>query len=328
MDRMKIAITGVAGMIGAHLAELLISKEYQIYGIDNFSFGKISNLKEVQNSKYFNIKNIDILDSEALEKHIGQCEIIIHLAAIKKVSENQDSLPTLDVNTVGTKNILDLAKKNKIKVIFASTSDVYGSSDNLPFTEGQDLLIGDSSAKRWAYAVSKLYCEQLCFAYQKNYNMHISILRYFGGFSEKSAILWSGGHVPIFIDKLLNDETVQIHGDGLQTRSMAHASDLARGTYLALRNIEKCSGEIINIGNHEEISVLDTLYMIADELNIDKNKLKINYVPEKEIFGTYKDLRRRVPNLEKAKRILNYEPLFKFKDAIKLVIKEKLKSSK
>ena len=154
--------------------------------------------------------------------------------------------------------------------------------------------------------------------------MKIVILRYFGGFSDKSALLWSGGHIPIFIDQLMKNEEVTIHGDGLQTRSMGHASDLAIGTYLALKNIDKCSGEIINIGNDEEISILDSVYLIAEELKIKKEEIKLKFIPEKEVFGTYKDLRRRIPNLDKAKKLLGYHPSIKFKDALKLVIKKKL----
>jgi UDP-glucose 4-epimerase len=316
---LKIAITGVAGMIGSHLSQILINKGYQLIGIDNLKVGSVDNIKDIISDENFKFFSFDIRDKALLKKNIQDCDIIVHLAAIKKVIESQSSFETLDVNVKTTQNILEISKEIGAKVIFASTSDVYGISENIPFREDQNLIIGDSKAKRWAYAVSKLYCEHLCISYQKDLNVDLVILRYFGGFSEKSSFSWSGGHVPIFINQILNNFPVTVHGDGKQTRSMGHADDLAYGTYLAIKNIEKCSGEIINIGNTEEFSVIDTVYLIGSVLRKDPKEIKIEFIPEKEVFGTYKDLRRRVPDISKAKKLLNYEPKVPFKEAIERV---------
>ena len=129
-------------------------------------------------------------------------------------------------------------------------------SPNIPFKEDGDLLLGPSMIKRWAYAVSKLYGEQLAYAYYKDESVPVVILRYFGGFSARSSFLWSGGHIPIFIKAALKNETMTIHGDGTQTRSMAYISDIVNGTFLAMEN-DNAIGEIINIGNDEEMSVID-----------------------------------------------------------------------
>ena len=317
---MRIGVTGVAGMLGSHLSEILIDEGHEVIGIDDLSYGSLSNLEKVIDNKNFHFLNFDVRVNDLLRHALMGCEIFIHLAAVKKVVEAQPSFETLDVNVSATKNILDLARVTGAKVIFASTSDVYGSSPDLPFKEDQDLVLGQSLAKRWAYAVSKLYCEHLCVSYFKDFGVKVVMLRYFGGFSEKSAFLWSGGHVPIFIDQIMHKKPVTVHGDGLQTRSMGHASDLAYGTYLAIKNIDNCAGEIINIGNDEEITVLDAAYMIADELKIKRDDLDVEFIPEKEIYGTYKDLRRRRPDLTKAKKILGYSPRIPLKNAIKLVI--------
>ena len=324
----KIAITGVAGMIGSHLSEILINKGYELVGIDNLKVGSKDNIKDIISSEKFKFFSFDIRDKELLRKNIQDCDIIVHLAAIKKVVESQSSFETLDVNVKTTQNILEIAKEIGAKVIFASTSDVYGMSETIPFKEDQDLIIGDSKAKRWAYAVSKLYCEHLCVTYQKDLNVDLVILRYFGGFSEKSSFSWSGGHVPIFINQILNNLPVTIHGDGKQTRSMGHADDLAYGTYLAIKNIEKCFGEIINIGNTEEFSIIDTVYLIGSVLRKDPKDIKIEFIPEKEVFGNYRDLRRRVPDISKAKRLLNYEPKVPFKEAIARVAETLSKNEK
>ena len=315
----KILITGVAGMIGSHLLDALLrDNRYEIIGIDNLCFGKIENIKHNFNNPNFKFYNIEVLDFDSL-KIIGKdIDIIIHLAAIKKIAEEDLSLPTLKVNYKGTENVFEIAKMWGSKVIFASTSDVYGMSPNLPFREDGDLLLGPSMVKRWSYAVSKLYGEQLAFAYFKDGGVPIVILRYFGGFSLRSSFQWSGGHIPIFINKILKDEEVIIHGDGKQTRSMAYVTDLVDGTILTLEN-ENAVGEIINLGNDEEMSVIASAKLIHKLANTGK-KLKLKFVPFVEIFGKYKDIMRRIPDLSKAKRILNYSPKVKLRKAIILTI--------
>ncbi len=319
--QLKIGITGVAGMLGAHLSEILISYGYEIIGIDDLRVGTLKNLDQVLSSPNFRIENINALDKDLLQQALINCDVIVHLAAVKKVVEKQSAFETLNVNVQATKNVLEIAKETGASVLFASTSDVYGVSESIPFKEDQNLVIGDSTSKRWAYAASKIYSEHLCFSYYKDMGVPIVILRYFGGFSEKSAFIWSGGHIPVFIDQIKNKKIVTIHGDGKQTRSMGHAIDLAFGTYLAIKKLPLCIGEIINIGNNEEISVLDSAFMIAEELNVEKSSIKFEFIPEKEVFGNYKDLRRRVPDLTKAKKLLNYEPKISFKKALKMIIK-------
>tara|TARA_B100001057_G_scaffold473194_1_gene537328 strand:+ start:664 stop:1623 length:960 start_codon:yes stop_codon:yes gene_type:complete len=316
---MKFFITGVAGMIGAHFLELILREGHEAVGIDNLSVGKRENIKDFLDNEKFSFYELDLLDKkEKILNKINNCDVVVHLAAIKKVSENQEAFPTLNVNVKSTEVILDYALKFKKKVIFASTSDVYGLSEDLPFKESSNSVIGPSTAKRWAYAVSKLYCEQMCMAYQKEFRMDILILRYFGGFSEKSSFTWSGGHITLFIDQILNGKPVTIHGDGLQTRSIGHGSDLAKGTYLASKS--DISGEIINIGNNEELSVIDTVKLLSRLMNIDLDTIKIEYIPDEIVFGDYKDVRRRVPDLSKAKKLLNYSPSVSTEDAIKLVL--------
>ncbi len=261
-----------------------------------------------------------ILDTDTLKILGKDTDTIIHLAAVKKISEKDISLPTLLVNTKGTENVLETAKMWGCKVVFASTSDVYGMSPELPLNEDGDLLLGPSLIRRWSYAVSKLYGEQLSFAYLHDHKVPVVVIRYFGGFSPRSSFAWSGGHVPIFIRAILQDKEVVIHGDGHQTRSMGFVSNLVNGTVLALEN-DKAIGEIINIGNDEELSVLDTAKLIHRIANT-KHDLKLKFVPLSEVFGKYKDIQRRIPDLTKAKRILGYEPKVKLEDAVRLTILE------
>jgi UDP-glucose 4-epimerase len=144
------------------------------------------------------------------------------------------------------------------------------------------------------------------------------ILRYFGGFSPRSSFAWSGGHIPIFIRAILKDEEVTIHGDGSQSRSMAYVDDLVDGTILAMEN-QNAVGQVFNLGNNEEMSVLDTAKLIHKLANSGR-ELKLNFVPFQAVFGDYKDIMRRVPDLTKARKILGYKPRYSLRDAIQMTI--------
>ena len=316
-------ITGVAGMIGSHLLDYMIEKEYQIIGIDDFSFGKIENIQSNLGKDRFKFYRVDIQDYETLKILSKDVDIIVHLAAVKKVSELDSSMATLKVNVNGTENVFEAARMWGCKVIFASTSDVYGMSLDLPFREGGDLLLGPSMIKRWSYAVSKLYCEQMAFAYYKDYSVPVVILRYFGGFSPRASFSWSGGHVPIFIDAILNDREVTIHGDGKQTRCMAYVDDIVEGTFLAIEN-KKAVGEVINLGNDEEMSVIDTALLIHKIASTGK-ELKLKYIKMEDVFGKYKDILRRRPDLTKAQNFLGYKPKISIEEAIRRTVEHRRK---
>lgn len=319
MDKKKVFITGVAGMIGSHLLDALLeSGRYTVAGMDDFSFGNEGNIRQNLGNPDFRFERADILDPAALKGLSEGAGIIVHLAAVKKIAEADSSLPTLMVNTRGTEYVLEVARKLGAKVVLASTSDVYGMSAELPHREDGDLLLGPSMIKRWSYAVSKLYDEQLAFGYHHDHGVPIVVLRYFGGFSPRSSFKWSGGHIPIFVNAVLNDEEVLIHGDGSQTRSMAYVDDLVRGTVAAMEE-ERAVGEIINLGNDEEVSVIDTARLIH-RLAGTGRELKIRFVPFEEIFGKYKDIMRRIPDLDKAKSLLGYSPRVKLEEAVSMMI--------
>ena len=317
----KVLITGIAGMIGSHLLDYLIEKNYEIIGIDNLSFGKLENIQSRFDVERFKFYRVDVRDFDTLKILSRDVDIIVHLAAVKKIGESDSSMDTLLVNQRGTENIFEAARMWGCRVIFASTSDVYGMTPDLPFRENGGLLLGPSMIKRWSYAVAKLYCEQMAFAYYKDYSVPVVILRYFGGFSPRSSFSWSGGHIPIFVNQILNDQEVTIHGDGTQSRSMAWVDDLVKGTFLAMEN-ELAVGEIINLGNDEEMTVIDTAHLIHKLADTGK-EIKIKHIEMEEIFGKYKDILRRKPDLSKAKEILGYVPKTNLKEAIKIMIEQR-----
>jgi len=306
-------------MIGSHLLDALLeSGRYRVAGLDNLSFGKLENISRWRGDPGFRFVEGDVLDAGLVRDLTRESDIVVHLAAVKKISEVDSRLPTLLVNTRGTENVLEAAREARTKIILASTSDVYGMSPDLPFREDGDLLLGPSMVRRWSYAVSKLYDEQLTFGYHHQYGIPVVILRYFGGFSPRSSFQWSGGHVPIFVRAILDDQEVTVHGDGSQTRSMAYVDDLVRGTVLALEK-DSAVGKIINLGNPEEVSVLETARMIH-RIAATGKELKIKFVPFAEVFGQYRDIMRRRPDLTRAKEILGYEPRVSFEEALRLTI--------
>ncbi|MES2856204.1 MAG: NAD-dependent epimerase/dehydratase family protein, partial [Bdellovibrionota bacterium] len=314
MSKKTVMITGVAGMIGSHfLDKVLKSGKYTVVGVDNLKIGTLENIKSQVGNPDFKFYKLDILDFDSMKILGRDVDIIVHLAAEKKIGEAQSSIPTLETNTQGTKNIFELAKMWGSKVIYASTSDVYGMSPDLPLREDGDLLLGPSMIKRWSYAVSKLYGEQLAYAYYYDYKVPMVVLRYFGGFSHRANFAWSGGHLPIFISQILKNESVTVHGDGTQTRSMSFVEDIVDGTMLAMES-EAAIGEIINLGNDEELSVVDTARLIH-EIAKTGHELKIDFIPMSELFGQYKDILRRIPDMTKAKKLLGYAPKVKLRDA-------------
>lgn len=319
MKQRHVLITGVCGMIGSHLLEELLKKGDRVTGIDNLSFGNLRNLGPLRNHPKFRFIRMDILDGgKRIHRLAGSCDVVAHLAAVKKISEKELAMPTLEVNGFGTRAVLDYAKKAKAKFVLGSTSDVYGTSPDLPFSEDGRCVLGSSTAKRWAYAVAKLYAEHLTMAYHKDSGVPCVVLRYFGGFSERSNTSWSGGHVPIFIKSILKNKPVIIHGDGKQTRSMAHVSDLVRGTILAMER-PGAVGQIINLGNDEELSVVDTAKLIHRMSGV-KTPLKLKFVPLRRVFGSYDEIARRVPDLSKARKILGYRPRMPFRRSLETVL--------
>lgn len=318
MKKRKILVTGVCGLIGSHLLDQLLERGEEVVGVDNLSFGKMSHIQRHLSNKKFKFVKLDVTRETKLKAAAKDVGVICHLAAVKKVAEADSALPTLMDNILGTESVLKAARAVKARVVLGSTSDVYGASPDIPFKEEGNCVVGSSTAKRWAYAVSKLFCEHLALSYHKDFGVPVVVLRYFGCFSERSSTTWSGGHVPIFIEAAKQGKPFVIHGDGLQTRSMAHVSDIVRGTLLAMDN-PKALGEIINLGNDEEVSVLDCAKMIS-KLIFPRKKPKIKRIPMKRIFGTYKEIVRRVPDLSKARKILGYVPKISFEKALRMVI--------
>lgn len=307
-----IGVTGAAGFIGSNLCQKLIDKGYKVIAIDNLSKGSKKNISEFLSHKNFTFSEIDITKSNSLNRVFKDIDVLVHLAAAK-IPRYGGRLETLLINTHGTENLLELIKAKRIKFIFISTSDVYGKSPNLPFKETGDLATGSPEVARWAYAVSKIFDEHLCFAYWEKYKVPFVILRLFGVYGPKQHRSWWGGPQSLFIDRIIQNKSVDIHGDGKQTRSFIYIDDV---TEAIIKSITSKSAEnnILNIGTETEISILELAKLIANLLH---KKLKIVKVPYDSFTNNkYEDIQRRVPDIKNANKILNWNPRVGMKEGL------------
>lgn len=312
----RIGVTGAAGFIGSHLCEKLLQKDYKVIAIDNLSKGNEENINHLFSNKGFQFFKSDITNPKTAKKYFGKVDAVIHLAA-GKIPRYGNRFETLITNSDGTRSVLEVLKNNKAKFILASTSDVYGKNDELPFKEDSDLVIGPPDVARWSYAVSKIFDEHLCYAYWEKYEVPFVILRFFGAYGPKQHRSWWGGPQSLFIDKLLSHGNIEIHGSGKQTRSFVFIDDLVDAVIRSLRT-KKAINQVINIGSKSEISIIDFAKLIADEIGTN---LRIKKIAYKSFTGKkYEDVKRRVPDISKAAKLLNWIPKTTLKNGIKKTV--------
>lgn len=301
----NILVTGAAGFIGSHLSERFVQEGYQVIGLDNLSYGSLQNLASVLGHSQFEFVQGDVRDFKLLLEIGRRVDAVVHLAAYK-IPRYGNALETLDVNVKGIENVLKISQIGKCWVIFASTSDVYGKNPSLPYSESSDFYMGSPQIQRWSYAISKILGEHLCFIYRKEHGVPMTILRYFGSYGPRQNLTWWGGPQSIFIDCALKNKGLPIHGDGLQTRSFTYIQDTIEGTLRALER-EEAIGKVFNIGNSEEMTILELGRKIWKFVRGSEAPL-IEFVPYRQFPGRYEDVRRRVPDIQLAREVLGFTP--------------------
>lgn len=314
----KILVTGVAGFIGSNFLGKLLDNGHRVVGLDNLSMGRIENIKPYETNENFRFLQRDVTDPASFADLDKDFTHIVHLAAFK-IPRYGKTIDTLKINYKGTENVLDFARDVGCKAVLASTSDIYGRNPKLPFSEDDDSVIGSSKVPRWAYAVSKLFDEHLGFAYSDAYGFPVTIVRYFGSYGPNQHLSWWGGPPPVFIDCVLKDEEIPVHGDGQQTRSFTYISDTVEGTYAAMIKPE-ANGDIFNIGSTHEITILDLAKKIK-ALSNTPGEPKIKMVPY-ESFSTrqYQDVMRRVPDIRHTEQVLGVKAVVGLDDGLRKTI--------
>jgi UDP-glucose 4-epimerase len=318
MKDTRIIITGIAGFIGSNLAARLIKEGYKVTGIDNLNYGFMRNLDNIINNHNFNFILGDLANPLLLRSI--KSDIVVHLAS-QKIPRYTSSLRTIEENYLMLRNVINKCLQDRSKLVFSSTSDVYGKNPVIPFSEESDLVLGPTSVKRWAYASSKLIGEQLIIANHDEFDLEYTIMRFFGTYGPNQNTTWWGGPQAVFIQNIIEGKPIEIHGDGCQTRTFTYIDDTVQGIIKCIFE-NKSKNDIFNIASEpdEEIAIKDLGNIIWNMMKGPDTIPDIKYIPYSN-FGKYEDVLRRVPNLSKIKKYLGFKPIWKLKDGLELTIK-------
>jgi UDP-glucose 4-epimerase len=309
---MKYLITGGAGFIGSHLAEKLITRGDQVVILDNLSTGSAFNLSGIKENISFQEGNI--LDKGLIDKLVSESDFVIHLAAALGVLNIVNKpLESLKTNLQGSEVVLEACDKYGKPVLLASTSEIYGKNDKVPLSEGDDRIIGHPLKSRWSYSEAKAVDESLAYFYYLEKKLPIRIVRFFNTVGPRQV-----GHygmvLPRFVSAALKNEPLSVYGTGDQIRCFCHVDDAVRAMLLVMDS-EKTIGEVFNVGNNQQISIMELakkVIKITDSTSIIE---KIAY--EKAYPEGFEDMQRRVPDISKIKKVLGWTPEINLDQIIK-----------
>ena len=316
---MKILITGGAGFVGSHLADKLIGEGHEITVIDNLSTGRYSNVEHLEENPNFKLIIDTVLNAHLMEELIREADRVYHMASAVGVRLIMEQ-PVKTIETIfhGTDVVLGRCSKFRKRVLIPSTSEVYGKGVSVPFREDDDLLTGATDKHRWAYACAKTLDEFLALAHYKETRLPVVVARLFNTVGPRQTGQY-GMVVPRFVKAALKNEPIEVHGDGTQSRCFGHVSDIVSGLVKTLET-PACFGQVINFGSDVETSIND---LAKRAIALTNSMSEIRYIPYEEVYGEgFEDMRRRVPSLEKANRIVGYQPTKTLDDIINDVAKE------
>lgn len=295
---MKVLITGGAGFIGSHLADAFLHRGDEVFILDTGSTQKVRHL---MGRSGFHFIRESVFQTDILEGLIAKCDLVYHLAAVVGVEHYvADPYEVLNVNVNGTQNVLKLAFKHQKKVVFGSTSEVYGRNPKVPWKEDDDRVLGSTRIDRWCYATSKAVGEHFCFAYHRM-GLPVTITRYFNVYGPRLDRLDVGRVITIFLGQALRGEPLTVIGDGKQTRCFTYVDDCIRATVAAgIR--PGTDGEIFNIGSDRETTMLELAQEIVAQTG---SSSPIRFVRYEDVYGEgYEDIPRRVPDVTRMHEVL------------------------
>lgn len=309
---MKYLVTGGAGFIGSHLCERLISRGEQAIILDNYSTSSISNIGGFQ--QQVKVVEGNILNKSLVDELVAESDYVVHLAAalgvLNIVNKPLDSLRT---NIQGTEVVLEAANKHNKPILIASTSEIYGKNDKVPLNEEDDRIIGHPLKSRWSYSEAKAVDESLAYFYYLENKLPIRIVRFFNTVGPRQV-----GHygmvLPRFVSAALKNEPLQVYGTGEQIRCFCHVEDAVRAL-LQVMDSDKSIGEVFNIGNNQQISILELAKRV---IQITDSKSEIIKIPYTEAYPDgFEDMQRRVPDISKIKNVLGWSPQIGLDQTIK-----------
>jgi UDP-glucose 4-epimerase len=302
----KALITGGAGFLGSHLAEALIARGDTVYVLDNLSTGSIENIEHLKADRRFHYAIDSVMNEPVAAELIDRVDVVFHLAAAVGVRLIVESpVNTIETNVHGTEMVLKLANKKKKKVIVASTSEVYGKSDDVPFHEDADIVMGPTSKGRWSYACSKAIDEFLALAYHKEKHLPVVIVRLFNTVGPRQTGRY-GMVIPNFVKQALLGHPLTVYGDGEQSRCFTYVTDVV-GALLKLADHEGAVGQVFNIGNdREEVTIRALAQRVKERTKSGSEMVTIPY--DQAYESGFEDMPRRVPDLSKIRGLIGYEP--------------------
>lgn len=299
-------VTGGAGFIGSHLAEELLRRGNSVHVVDDLSTGSIKNLDGFRDQKHFSYTIGSITDGPLMAELIDRADAVFHLAAavgVQLIFRNPTE--TIETNIRGAEVVLEKAARKKKKVLIASSSEVYGKGVKLPLSEDQDLLLGPTTCARWAYACSKAIDEFLALAYWREKQSPTVITRFFNTVGPRQTGQY-GMVIPRFLRQAMKGEPITVYGSGTQTRCFGHVYDVVRAV-IGLMELDSSNGEVFNIGNDQEISILELAERVIKKTG---SRSEIRKIPFEEAFGPgFEDMERRVPDLTKLRTAIEWKNL-------------------
>ncbi len=303
---MRYLITGGAGFIGSHLAERLLARGDRVVLLDNLSTGSMDNIRHLKASERMEYHLDNIENRQLLAELVDDADVVVHLAAavgVKLIVESP--VRTIETNVNGTQMILEAACKKRKLVLTASTSEVYGKNTNVPFREDADLVLGPTTKGRWSYAASKALDEFLALSYWKEKKLPVVVVRLFNTVGPRQTGRY-GMVLPNFVKSALDNAPISVYGNGKQSRCFCDVLDTVEGL-VRLMDTERAVGEVVNLGNTEEISIEGLALKVKERTGSTSS---IVYVPyDKAYEPGFEDMMRRVPSVEKLHALTGFRPL-------------------
>jgi UDP-glucose 4-epimerase len=313
----RYLITGGAGFIGSHLSEALLERGAVVFVLDDLSTGSVENIRHLKTNGRFHYVFDSIQNKHLLAELVDESDIVIHLAAavgVRLIVEHP--VRTLETNIHGTQAVLDAASKKKKLVFIASTSEVYGKSDKVPFHEDADLVLGPTTKTRWSYAASKALDEFLALAYWKERQQPVKIARFFNTVGPRQTGRY-GMVLPNFVRQALAGDPITVFGTGKQSRCFCDVRDCVESLIRVVAS-DQSIGEVVNIGTDEEVTIERLAHLVKERTGSDS---PITFVPYDQAYEPgFEDMPRRVPSLDKLERITGFRPAIPLVEIVDHVI--------
>ena len=314
---MRVLITGGAGFIGSHLADAYLNRGDFVSILDDLSTGSIDNIQHLKRHPRFEYTIDTVRNVPVLAELVDRCDVVAHLAAavgVKLIVESP--VRTIETNVRGTELVLEVANKKKKKVLVASTSEVYGLSDRVPFREDGMLVMGATTKGRWSYACSKAIDEFLALAYWREKKLPTIVVRLFNTVGPRQTGQY-GMVIPRFVSQALAGNPITVYGDGSQTRCFCHVSDVV-ATLMKLIDHESTVGEVFNIGSTDEVSIMKLAQVVKQ---LTQSRSNIVFVPYDEAYEEgFEDMPRRIPDITKVHKLIGFKPTLSLEEIIMSVV--------